>query len=33
MDKISGIFMGLYIGVYIVCIAILIWYANKYLEE
>lgn len=32
-DAVSGLMIGLYIGVYIVCIFILIRYANKNLED
>lgn len=32
-DAVSGLMIGLYILVYIICIVILLWYADKHLKD
>ncbi len=32
-DAVSGLMIGLYVGVYIISVLILIWYANRNLED
>ena len=31
-DAVSGLMIGSYIVVYVICVGILIWYANHHLE-